>query len=53
MMRVEFGFKSAPRGLVYLHQAIFNGLNWKQQKLLLELAVRTLASFSLSSGFQI
>ncbi|KAH6994997.1 PUA-like domain-containing protein [Ilyonectria destructans] len=40
MMRAEFGFKSAPRGLVYLPKEIFNSVNWKQQKLLLEGARR-------------
>lgn len=32
-LREKHGFKSAPRGLVYLPKSINNSVNWKQQKL--------------------
>ncbi|EAS36238.3 uncharacterized protein CIMG_01592 [Coccidioides immitis RS] len=34
-MKDKHGFKSAPRGLVYLPRSISTSVNWKQQKLLI------------------
>ncbi|KAK4665514.1 hypothetical protein QC763_000480 [Podospora pseudopauciseta] len=34
-MRGEYGFKSAPRGLVYLPQSVAKRVAWRQQKLVL------------------
>ncbi|RJE18503.1 hypothetical protein PHISCL_09156 [Aspergillus sclerotialis] len=34
-MKNKYGFKSAPRGLVYLPKSISDDVDWKQQKLLL------------------
>uniref|UniRef100_A0A8H7TUG2 Uncharacterized protein n=1 Tax=Bionectria ochroleuca TaxID=29856 RepID=A0A8H7TUG2_BIOOC len=35
-MREKYGFKAAPRGLVYLPRSISKVVDWKQQKLLLD-----------------
>ncbi|OAT11208.1 hypothetical protein BDBG_06151 [Blastomyces gilchristii SLH14081] len=45
-MKEKHGFKSAPRGLVYLQKSISNSVNWKQQKLVRNLIL----SLHLSLG---